>query len=118
MITIYWKYKGYVGDEFSSDLEPRLRNKFAPNSRDVGFRYFGWRTQKGFGPGYFTNSGVYQAFRKSVFKTEADRDVALALMSKDFLKYTLVVFKDDVAYYDDIKEIRAIEKRMHKQNPY
>lgn len=116
MITIYWCFKGYGGDEFYGDIDAKTAARYAPNSRSVGYKYFSWLNQRGFGPGYFNNSGVYHAFRKSVFKTEADRDAALALMTK--WNYTMEVFKDDVAYYDALKEVKVTEKRLRKQNPY
>lgn len=117
MHVIYWKYKGYAGDRFHF-AQDQLVAVYAPNSRSVGVRMFSWLTQKGFGPGYFNNSGVWQTFRKSVFKTEAERDAALELMSKPFLSNTVIVFKDDVAYFDDLKQIRTYEKRARKERPY
>lgn len=118
MFVIYWCYKGYSGDEFYGDIDAKTAAKYAPNSRSVGYKCFSWLNQLGYGPGYFNNSGVYHAFRKSVFKTEADRDAALALMSKSFLSYCLTVFKDDVAYHDELARIKSAEKRMRKQHPY
>jgi hypothetical protein len=118
MITIYWSYKGYCGDRFYGDIDANTGAEYAPNSRSVGFKCFSWLTQKGFGPGYFNNSGVYHAFRKSVFKTEEAKADALALMQQDFHAYTITVFKDDVEYYDSLKEVKVAEKRLRKQNPY
>lgn len=117
MITIYWCYKGYCGDQFYS-ADQKIIEAYAPNSRSVGVRYFSWLNQRGFGPGYYNNSGVYHVFRKSVFKTEADRDAALALMTKSFNGPLITVFKDDVAYADDVAATRLHEKRMNKNHPY
>jgi hypothetical protein len=115
MITIYWIYKGYGGDEYYFDDE-KLVAKYAPNSRSVGIRRFSWLNQLGFGPGYYNNSGVYFTCRKSVFKTEADRDAALALIKK--WDYNTEVLADDVAFADRVKALRVFEKRMNKQHPY
>jgi hypothetical protein len=118
MITIYWCYKGYCGDKFYGDIVAKTAAEYAPNSRSVGVKYFSWLNQKGYGPGYFNNSGVYWVYRKSVFKTEADRDAALALMTKSFNLYTITVFKDDVAFFDEVASTRVYEKRARKERPY
>jgi hypothetical protein len=118
MITIYWSYKGYCGDKFYGDVVGKTAAEYAPNSRSVSARVFSWLNQRGFGQGYFNNSGVYVVYRKSVFKTEADRDIALALMTKSFNTYTHTVFSDDVAYYDALAATKLAEKRLRKQNPY
>jgi hypothetical protein len=118
MITIYWSYKGYCGDKFYGDIVAKTAAEYAPNSRSVSARVFSWLNQRGFGPGYFNNSGVYVVYRKSVFKTEADRDAALALMTKSFNTYTHTIFSDDVSFWDAVAATKLAEKRLNKQHPY
>ena len=118
MITIYWSYKGYCGDKFYGNIVEKTAAEYVPNSRSVSARVFSWLNQRGFGPGYFNNSGVYVVYRKSVFKTEADRDAALALMTKSFNQYTHTIFSDDVSFWDAVAETKLAEKRLRKQNPY
>jgi hypothetical protein len=118
MITIYWSYKGYCGDKFYGDIVGKTAAEYAPNSRSVSARIFSWLNQKGFGPGYYNNSGVYIVFRKSVFKTEADRDVALELMTKSFNLYTHKLYSDDVEFWDAVGEYKLEAKRLNKQHPY
>jgi len=115
MHKIYWSYKGFAGDAFYGDIEDRTAKKFAPNSRSVSFRLFDWLTQKGHGPGYFNNSGVYIALRQSVFKTDADKQSALAIM---FAAHNVVVFQDDVGFWDAVSESKLTEKRTRKERPY
>ena len=105
--AIYWSYSGYLGDEFTFDSE-KLTNKFFPGSRSTKVKFFSWLSQKGFGPGYFNNSGVYRHFQKTMV------DEAFEVPKH----YLLTIYADDVAYFDAMAEIKTAEKRMRKQNPY
>ena len=118
MFTIYWSYKGYCGDRFYGDVNKNIAEEYAPNSRSISVRIFSWLNQKGFGPGYFNNSGVYIVYRKSVFKTEADRNAALELMTRSFNLYTHTIYSDDVSFWDAVGATKLAAKRMNKQNPY
>jgi hypothetical protein len=53
-----------------------------------------------------------------VFKTEADRDAALALMTKSFNTYTHTIFSDDVSFWDAVAATKLAAKRLNKQHPY
>jgi hypothetical protein len=114
MHFIYWKYEGHGGDKFYFS-DGYLASEYAPSSTSVSVRRFSWLNQKGHAPGYLNNSEVYQVFRKSVFKSKGDRAVALELMGKSG---SVTVFNDDVAFYDDLKDIGVTESVMHKRNPY
>lgn len=118
MIAVYWCYKGYVGDRFLADVQEGLRLHYAPTSRSTNFRLFSWLSQRGFGQGYFNNSGVYQAYQKFTFKTEAERDEALKLLTASYNKYTVEIFNDVDAFRAAIAATKEIQKQMRKQNPY
>jgi hypothetical protein len=114
MHAIFWSYNGFVGDEFC--FKPKtLAEKFAPGSRSVGMKFFSWLTQRGFGPGYFNNSGVYHLIQKSVFKTEAEMVKALEVLSKH---YCVKVYDGEAHFKGAVSELRNAEKRIRKQNPY
>ena len=118
MHTILWSYKGYSGDEYFMNVSEKLAAKFAPSSRTVGLRLFSWLNQRGFGPGYYNNSGVYIALRKSVFKSEAERDAALALMKQPFMAYAINVYETEAEYNEMVAASRRNQKDMRKLNPY
>ena len=115
MIEIYWVYKGYNGDQFYTK-DDDLVKAYATDSRSVRINYFSWLTQLGHGPGYFNNSGVYQIFRKSIFKSETDRDAALFKMSKYISAIT--IFEDRESYYVNLKAVKGYEKEAKKSRPY
>lgn len=118
MITIFWKYDGYVGDEFFTDPTNLILEKFAPNSRSDAVRTFSWLQQKGFGPGYYKNSGVYSTFRKSVFKSEEDRNVALKLMRGVGLDVYVTIYDTEEEYKNALAETKNCESYNNKINPY
>ena len=53
-----------------------------------------------------------------MFKTEADRDAALELMTKSFNTYTHTIFSDDVSFWDAVGVAKLNQKQMRKLNPY
>lgn len=115
---VYWSYNGFVGDKFSFQPNVALAERFAPKSRTVGLKLFSWLNQRGFGPGYFNNSGEYAAYRKSVFKTEADRQAALELMLQSCWAQYVKVFDSKDAFDEAVARTKQLEKIKHKDNPF
>lgn len=114
MHAIFWSYKGYAGDEYS--FKPKsLAEQLVPGSRSVGLKWYCWLGQKGFGPGYFNNSGVYYLFQKSVFKTEAEMVAALEVLKKN---YWVKVYDNETHYKGAKAETKMWETRFNKQHPY
>lgn len=115
MNVLYWSYKGYVGDTYTFLKGGPVAQKAPASIRTVGQVYLSYLSQRGFGEGYFNNSGVNCWYQKSVFRTEQDRDEAHARLAKD---YFCQVFETEEAYKESLLMARANAKAMRKQNPY
>lgn len=116
MHNIYWVYKGYSGDEYGfAQRAANLANRWAFEGKSTLARCFSWLNQRGFGPGYFNNSGVYYQFHRSTFRTGQAYAAALTHMKAH---YAIEVFETQASYMEEVARIRGVQKDMHKANPY
>ena len=90
---------------------------FIPNSKVVKFSFDSYLTQKGFGPGYFNNSAVYNITFKISANISAEE--IIETLKKGF------TYSYDMKFYDtaeefaiDQKDQKAHAKYMNKVNPY
>lgn len=113
MHNIYWLYEGYSGDKFGS--AESLTERFAIGSKSTLVRCFSWLNQKGFGLGYFNNSGVYFLFQRSTFKSPEAASVAVGLMKAH---YACKIFDTEAEYKLAITRKRDGQKDMRKRNPF
>jgi hypothetical protein len=115
MHNVYWMYEGYSGDCFGfAQRAENLVARFAPQGKSTIVRCFSYLTQRGYGPGYFNNSGVYFQFQRTTFKTEALRDAALELMKH----YCVKVYTTEAEYKEAIADRRLSQNVMRKSNPF
>ena len=112
MNSLFIRYDGYTGDANYGSPE-RLLEK-APSAKAVGTRYFCWLSRRGFGPGYYINSGKYALFLKLNFKGEN----SVAEMETLQKMFSLTVYSSKEEYDSAKVEIAKHQKRMRKQNPY
>lgn len=104
--TLFAMYSGYVGDDKWNQF--RREEQVVPEGTMSGRKYLDWLSQKGFGYGYFNNSGRYVVFFK--LKVPVDHSGVLG--------YGFEMFHTLEDYGNRLKEMKAHSKRMHKQNPY
>lgn len=112
---IFWEYNGYVGDSYY--LKNQELCLAIPNSTST-FKSFSWLTQKGFGLGYFNNSGVYTR----VFKTKLIDPTMTIEQALELLKTkhsSNICFIDDIKDYQErVKYLVKHERYMRLLNPY
>lgn len=102
-------HRGYVGDHLWGDLcvgkEPKCP---VPAGKMSCLKYVDWLAQKGFGPGYYNNSGRYAVAYK--VKVSEDTDVFWSMGTE--------VCEDAEAHSTKWKELKAHAKRQNKIHPY
>jgi hypothetical protein len=113
--TLCWSYLGYPGDGFYFDEGADLYSKFTPTGKQVKAKVFSWLAQKGFGPGYFNNSGRYKRYQKTVFKSEAEKTLALQTM---FNRQGIEIFETEEAFKIAKEKTAAHAKMQRKLHPY
>ena len=113
MNSVYIQYNGWPGDDYY--FEPsKLASRYAPSAQPLKAQCFSWLSQKGFGPGYFNNSGKYALFQKLNFKGEIPAEELAALKNK----FCMVVFESKEAFDEAKTRLKDHEKHMRKRNPY
>ncbi len=116
MHNVYWMYYGYSGDRYGyGERVEKLTKQYVPGSKATLVRHFSWLNQRGFGQGYFNNSGVCYTFMRSTFKS-AEEGAAAAAFIKE--KFDVTVFDTDAEYKAAIAAKRTAQATMRKRNPY
>lgn len=97
---------GYVGDDKWMDF--REGKCPVPTGKMSCLKYVDWLAQRGFGPGYYNNSGRYAVAYK--VKVAEGVDVMWDIGTE--------VFTDPTLFADRWKTLKAYAKRKNKDNPY
>lgn len=118
--TIFWIYRGYAGDEFyyntmrrpdaQSSTHRSLLNIL--DGKTIIKMRVSYLTQRGFGKGYFNNSGEYAIALKSVVANKEEALLKLQQMRNVYTLDTRDVFATSIA------EWKAVEKEMKKLYPF
>lgn len=105
-------YKGYVGDAHWGGFRGiggEIKSPI-PNAKMTCLKYVDWLAQKGFGPGYYNNSGRYAV----TFKVKSDVDLYDAL---DKLGVEFFDAGSDM-HRTRWNTLKAHAKRQNKLHPY
>ena len=117
MIEICVKYIGYPGDRYYNGHEGQeALDALIPGSKHVGVQRFYWLNQKGFGHGYFNNSGAYAHFQRFKVKEMPSEEVMKELKKR--LGTLSKVYDTKEEYEEDMKKVWKFAKEKNKQNPY
>lgn len=108
--TLWIVYNGYIGDEqWNGFSTAGIHAKcVVADSKMIGLKYVSWLSQKGFGPGYFNNSGRYAI----AYKIKVPEGVEL----KERLQVKM--YEDAAAHAESWKDWKAHARRQNKANPY
>jgi hypothetical protein len=112
--NVFISYTGYPTDDFYFDSIKTMQ-KLLPDAVLISKKKFFWLTQKGFGYGYFNNSGKYRVFIKATFKTKTFADSLLEPLKR---YRDLKVFESIEDFKESIKATSVHEKIQAKMNPY
>ncbi len=108
--TIMVIYKGYVGDANWGGFRGigDVVQCPIPAAKMSCLKYVDWLAQKGFGPGYYNNSGRYAVAYKAKLPEGVD---VLESMGTE-------LFTDADAFKARWAELKAHAKRQNKAHPY
>jgi hypothetical protein len=113
--TLCWSYSGYPGDGYYFDEGAKLYSAFTPTGKQVKAKAFSWLSQKGFGRGYFNNSGRYKRYQKTVFKNEEEKALALQAM---VVRYGIEIFATEEDFKIAKEKTAKHAKWQNKICPY
>lgn len=105
-------YKGYVGDKYWGGLRIDGTKSPIPEAKLTKFKYVEWLAQKGFGPGYYNNSGRYAVAFKLTADADFDLYEALVNLGAEFFDANSESFKARWA------ALKAHAKHQNKAHPY
>ena len=117
MISVYLRVNGYPGDRLWNKFE-ELR-KDLPSAKVGSETYMSWLAQKGFGPGYYNNSGRYVYFVKLNFKgTEVPTAEVEAIQQLLKSNSSIAIFTTCEEFAENKRTYRQHEKHQNKMHPY
>jgi len=107
--TLWIMYNGYIGDEQWKKLHSKEDSKcVVADSKMIGLKYLDWLSQKGFGPGYFNNSGRYVI----AYKLKVPEDMVLEE------RHQVTVYEDAAAHAESWKGWKYHARTQNKAHPY
>jgi len=107
--TLWIVYSGYIGDEQWKKLYTKEDSEcVVADSKMIGLKYLDWLYQKGFGPGYYNNSGRYAI----AYKLKVPEDTELKVRGQ------IEIYENAAAHTESWKGWKYHARRQNKLHPY